>query len=247
VKALPLVERIFHLPYETLDALLEDCLIDDLGRIAASVCEEGSDLLQRIVVDASVCHEARLSAIHGINTLVAAGHLSRLEALEFYGKLLENDVLSSFDEDPSGTCVSIISRANRLAPVEIETQIRNAFDSGRMEEGWIDWEDVKKAIETGWNPDDPDFKHDHEPMSDVIKEIGSWGCFGPHARSAGAAGDVDLVGSEEGARFNAMDRTGFAPLEEARPPTKRTAPKVGRNDPCPCGSGNKYKRCCLKK
>ncbi len=22
-------------------------------------------------------------------------------------------------------------------------------------------------------------------------------------------------------------------------------PKVGRNDPCPCGSGKKYKRCCL--
>jgi uncharacterized protein YchJ len=25
----------------------------------------------------------------------------------------------------------------------------------------------------------------------------------------------------------------------------RAAPKVGRNDPCPCGSGKKYKRCCL--
>ena len=24
----------------------------------------------------------------------------------------------------------------------------------------------------------------------------------------------------------------------------RTAPKVGRNDPCPCGSGKKYKKCC---
>ncbi|MBQ7282414.1 MAG: SEC-C domain-containing protein, partial [Spirochaetales bacterium] len=24
----------------------------------------------------------------------------------------------------------------------------------------------------------------------------------------------------------------------------RTAPKVGRNDPCPCGSGKKYKNCC---
>jgi len=23
--------------------------------------------------------------------------------------------------------------------------------------------------------------------------------------------------------------------------------KVGRNDPCPCGSGKKYKNCCLKK
>jgi SEC-C motif-containing protein len=27
-------------------------------------------------------------------------------------------------------------------------------------------------------------------------------------------------------------------------PVTREAPKVGRNDPCPCGSGNKYKRCC---
>lgn len=25
---------------------------------------------------------------------------------------------------------------------------------------------------------------------------------------------------------------------------KRTEPKVGRNDPCPCGSGKKYKKCC---
>lgn len=23
-------------------------------------------------------------------------------------------------------------------------------------------------------------------------------------------------------------------------------PKIGRNDPCPCGSGKKYKRCCMK-
>ncbi len=23
----------------------------------------------------------------------------------------------------------------------------------------------------------------------------------------------------------------------------RTVPKVGRNDPCPCGSGKKYKKC----
>jgi preprotein translocase subunit SecA len=27
-------------------------------------------------------------------------------------------------------------------------------------------------------------------------------------------------------------------------PKVRTAEKVGRNDPCPCGSGKKYKRCC---
>ena len=30
----------------------------------------------------------------------------------------------------------------------------------------------------------------------------------------------------------------------AKRPTKRAEAKVGRNDPCPCGSGNKYKFCC---
>lgn len=29
-------------------------------------------------------------------------------------------------------------------------------------------------------------------------------------------------------------------------PARRPTPKVGRNDPCPCGSGKKYKRCCGK-
>ena len=32
--------------------------------------------------------------------------------------------------------------------------------------------------------------------------------------------------------------------EKARP--VRSGPKVGRNDPCPCGSGKKYKHCCGK-
>jgi SWIM/SEC-C metal-binding protein len=34
----------------------------------------------------------------------------------------------------------------------------------------------------------------------------------------------------------------------SKPRAMMTAePKVGRNDPCPCGSGLKYKQCCLRK
>ena len=37
--------------------------------------------------------------------------------------------------------------------------------------------------------------------------------------------------------------------EDARKPEtfRREQPKVGRNDPCPCGSGKKYKNCCMNK
>ena len=39
--------------------------------------------------------------------------------------------------------------------------------------------------------------------------------------------------------------SGAAAAAEAakKEPTRREAPKVGRNDPCPCGSGKKYKKC----
>ncbi len=33
---------------------------------------------------------------------------------------------------------------------------------------------------------------------------------------------------------------------QAKAKPVRTGPKVGRNDPCPCGSGKKYKNCCGK-
>jgi uncharacterized protein len=44
----------------------------------------------------------------------------------------------------------------------------------------------------------------------------------------------------------------FEPLRRSRPSglqtpshtQRRTGAKIGRNDPCPCGSGKKYKRCC---
>ena len=38
----------------------------------------------------------------------------------------------------------------------------------------------------------------------------------------------------------------FTNSPEGNAPTKNTKPSVGRNDPCPCGSGKKYKNCCGK-
>ena len=47
----------------------------------------------------------------------------------------------------------------------------------------------------------------------------------------------------EAAQRAAMAGAGGRP---SRPQPAKAAPKVGRNDPCPCGSGKKYKNCCGK-
>jgi preprotein translocase subunit SecA len=41
----------------------------------------------------------------------------------------------------------------------------------------------------------------------------------------------------------ALAAASAAPTAVAAPPFTRASPKVGRNDPCPCGSGKKYKFC----
>jgi uncharacterized protein YecA (UPF0149 family) len=37
----------------------------------------------------------------------------------------------------------------------------------------------------------------------------------------------------------------FRALVEPTAPPVRSGPRVGRNEPCPCGSGRKYKKCCI--
>ena len=63
-------------------------------------------------------------------------------------------------------------------------------------------------------------------------------------QAASAFGSTSTA-SSGGAQARASDvvsEAAAAMAEKAKP--IRTGPKVGRNDPCPCGSGKKYKHCC---
>lgn len=53
-------------------------------------------------------------------------------------------------------------------------------------------------------------------------------------------------GDLEEARPKRRALTYGAPEKGEKPATVHVAEKVGRNDPCPCGSGKKYKKCCMK-
>ena len=41
-----------------------------------------------------------------------------------------------------------------------------------------------------------------------------------------------------------LDEVSYNTEEEEDGNQPRTSDKIGRNDPCPCGSGKKYKNCC---
>jgi len=64
------------------------------------------------------------------------------------------------------------------------------------------------------------------------------------ARQAVAVGGGSASSAATGGKTGGASRGRQVTLPKVQP--KRNLPKVGRNDPCPCGSGKKYKHCCGK-
>jgi preprotein translocase subunit SecA len=75
----------------------------------------------------------------------------------------------------------------------------------------------------------------------VHEDTGGYG-VGENVRAT-----ADAVADPAAVTADAMQGSGGGDEEAAPVKVKqivREAPKVGRNDPCPCGSGKKYKKCC---
>jgi mRNA-degrading endonuclease RelE of RelBE toxin-antitoxin system len=79
--------------------------------------------------------------------------------------------------------------------------------------------------------DDPGLKSVAAPLLPVVEDTGL-AEFAEKLRAPLLAPAIDALPEHEGPRTV----TGYTVV--------RTRPKVGRNDPCPCGSGRKYKKCC---
>ncbi len=65
---------------------------------------------------------------------------------------------------------------------------------------------------------------------------------------ANASGKGKSRNAEKNAKGGMPESRNKVPERETVQETyRRKKPKVGRNDPCPCGSGKKYKNCCMNK
>lgn len=78
---------------------------------------------------------------------------------------------------------------------------------------------------------DVDPEWPHEPLTDEKRE---------EMFTLMAAGLVRIH------RYFEPHRRGLARENRKEHTYRRPAPKIGRNDPCPCGSGRKYKHCCAR-
>ncbi|CAN1575984.1 Protein of unknown function DUF1186 [Paracoccaceae bacterium] len=126
-------------------------------------------------------------------------------------------------------CIAALGLAN------MDTAVRAVFDSGLITPDHSRIEDfterLKATVDTG-RPDWFTGISSNTLITDTIAELEPWYCFTPEYLAKKAAGRLNVMSSlmpRSGDPFNGVF-TG----------------KIGRNDPCPCGSGKKFKKCCLQ-
>jgi preprotein translocase subunit SecA len=62
-----------------------------------------------------------------------------------------------------------------------------------------------------------------------------------------AATHAEAPGATEEFQRSQQQTNAGADVDAKPEPIRHRGARVGRNDPCPCGSGKKYKNCCLRK
>ncbi|HET7412595.1 MAG TPA: SEC-C metal-binding domain-containing protein, partial [Pararhizobium sp.] len=87
----------------------------------------------------------------------------------------------------------------------------------------------KDLTEAKANADNRLERFPHQPFDSTIGELSNW------------SGYAKSESGEDVASRLISDERDFLLREPATNPHR----DVGRNDPCPCGSGKKYKKCCL--
>jgi len=219
-RAYPLIVDIFALEGEDVGEAFDDFITEDLGRVLASVSGGEVAGLHRLIEDPQVNEYVRSAAMRALVVLVAQDALSREDVIAYFRYLFREGL----ERDYSFAWDALVSASNDLYPEELMEDIEQAFAADMIDEIFIDLAWVKECMKPGKERALAKLKTDkeHTYIEDSIANLEWWYCFQPPPEPR---------------------RQVVHPASPAFKPQK----KVGRNDPCPCGSGKKYKRCCGRK
>ena len=117
---------------------------------------------------------------------------------------------------------------------------------------------ITRAFEADWTLPPGANEHDRQLLlgclSDIdalalagdslVREALLGGALAGHGRAARSAGTPSHERLIDDACLAAQDLRMFWLARALRPAPRRVDKLPGRNDPCPCGSGKKYKKCC---
>ena len=225
----PLV-RFFERGGETASDAFGDVVPQDLPGMLLSFAHGDFAPVRGLLENRSVSVWVRDACMRALACAAAAGDLPVDEVEAYFEDLAARGLLD--DDEQLWAQLAILTAdlaSERLLPLALR-----AWDEGRVDAMSIGRDELLRDAARDRATAFAEMSRSHriDVIADPVEATSWWSLFsaGSEPRDSFDAGEDDAAGRQPG---------WWLP-----PATVRNPPKVGRNEPCPCGSGKKNKKCC---
>ncbi len=219
--------------------LTGEVVSESLGRILASVYDGDIQPIKDIIENERLDPWVRAGALDSLMVLWKEDELSRNEVISYLAELLGGRL----ERRASYVWDAVALIAHDIHPLGLETLLKQAISDKLIEPIVMDEDVLERCLA---EPFDSIYKSKTQLVDGYMKspfEELSWWLY-PDRKTIQkgqdyASLDVPIVDKEvvPGERVSPMGWRSATVVNQHK--------KVGRNSPCICGSGKKYKKCCL--
>ena len=212
-----------RLPPDVLDSILGDAITMTSHRVMAAVFDGDPEPLYEIIRDPEADEYVRAKMLQTVAMLTRRGELPRDATAAFL-----RDCFSQLE--PRKDCYvwsGWIDAVAWLGLAELKPMVQQAFQRESIDPEWLTFKEFEEDLQ--YQVDHPEAEPlnpdgDLTLFGDTIEELSGWDAFKPKTRTG--------------------NQPEWGPASLGMP-VRDPQRNVGRNDPCPCGSGKKFKKCCL--
>jgi hypothetical protein len=230
-RAYRLMAEVLRTDPERLDWDLGDAIAESVPRLLRNVFDGDPAPLYEIIECETADDFLRSETIETLAVLAHTGALPRDEVRRYLGDALTALRPQSEHYLWSGWALAVA----KLGLTELAPFVDQAFARGLIEPMAVSKKHIEALFErAARNPaDEMIWLRALDEFGGVIEELETW--------SFAKEADADREPATEDPFGEGDALADYYPGEPVRNPLRH----VGRNDPCPCGSGKKYKKCCL--
>jgi hypothetical protein len=222
----PLAE-LLRQPADQVERILRDADTETSHRIIAAVFDGDPKPLYDVILDPEASEFVRSRMCEALAMVALRGELPREDAARFlracYSELKPQDECFVWEGWQSAIAM--------LGLVELKPLVEQAFHRGYISPRWLGFQDFEEHLQatlTGSAPPAWQAEDEYTLFGDTIEELADW-----------------FSRKDEQPDETGWDADDWEPQPPSIPAVNPFR-DVGRNDPCPCGSGKKFKKCCLQ-
>ena len=220
-----------------------DAITESLPAVLATLANDNLEAIEAYIANRDNDEFSRSSAARSYLYLVRDGVVTRAEAVE----RLRRHLRGEFDKTNDDFASFLMGTLCELWPQEALEDIREAYARNVVDDSIISQEYVEAAVAEGeerFQLKQAELEPTH--LADTVELLRELDYFKPRPERPAAYparppkldaprldSDAAIVVDEE--LYSANSTT-----------IRNNGPRIGRNDPCTCGSGKKYKKCCMR-